>query len=664
MKQKKPNIYDSNMAIYFIVSLLFVAASCVLHLALGVAEAVILLLLFVYFRRTAQRRRERIEDYLENVADGIDSVEKASVLTAPVGMLVFRPDTMELLWNNERFREQATVRESLFGVRVTDIIPTFSARWLLEGKTECPDTVEVNGRLFRIYGSLSHPTGTKHGSGVLLATTYWVDITEIDALHSKIEKEHPVVGVIMIDNYEELTKAGTEASRSAVLAQIDEKLAEWVAGTNSILCRYDRNRYLLITTAEQYEKLAKTRFSVLDAVRGIVTGDGVAATLSIGIGKEAETFEALFSHATLSIDMALSRGGDQVVVRNKNDFEFYGGKNKTSEKRTKVKSRVMAHALGELILDASHIYVMGHKNADMDAIGAAAGICAIARKRGKEVNIVIDHDGGDAGLMIERLKALPEYADVFISGTDAFIQSQASALLVVVDTNRPDMVESEQLLDACNRVAVIDHHRRAANYIESAALNYHEPYASSASELVAELVQYLTEPGDLLHTEAEALLAGIILDTKNFTMRTGSRTFEAAAMLRRSGAETVHVHEMFQSTLPETIERYDIIRRAEIVFDNIAMAAIHAQIDRVSAAKAADELLALSGIEASFVLFEHNEGVNISARSLGKINVQLIMEQLGGGGNAATAGAQVRGKTPEEVMRLLAEAIDRYFGTK
>lgn len=662
MEQKRSNIYDSNMALYFVIVLLFAAASCFLNLALGVVEFVIILLLFFYFRRTAQRRRRRIQDYMENVADGIDTVEKASVLTAPVAMLVFRPDTMELLWSNERFREQLTVRESLFGVRVSDIVPTFSARWLLEGKTECPDTVEVNDRLFRVYGSLSRPTGTKRG--VLLATTYWVDITEIDALHSKIEKEHPVVGVIMIDNYEELTKAGTEASRSAVLAQIDEKLAEWVAGTNSILCRYDRNRYLFVTTAEQYAKLAKTRFSVLDAVRGIVAGDGVAATLSIGIGKEADTFEALFSHATLSIDMALSRGGDQVVVRNKNDFEFYGGKNKASEKRTKVKSRVMANALGELISDASQIYIMGHKNADMDAIGAAAGICAIARKRGKKANIVIDSDGGDAGQIIGKLKALPEYEDVFISGTDAFIQSQASALLVVVDTNRPDLVESEQLLDACNRVAVIDHHRRAANYIESAALNYHEPYASSASELVAELVQYLTEPNDLLRAEAEALLAGIILDTKNFTMRTGSRTFEAAAMLRRAGAETVNVHEMFRSTLPETIERYDIIRHAEIVFDNIVIAAIREQIDRVSAAKAADELLTLSGIRASFVLFEHDGGVIISARSSDKINVQLIMEQLGGGGNAATAGGQVEESTVDAVREQLLDVIAEYLKTE
>ena len=304
---------------------------------------------------------------------------------------------------------------------------------------------------------------------------------------------------------------------------------------------------------------------------------------------------------------------------------------------------------------------MGHKHADMDAVGAAAGICCIARKRGKKAQIVIDMEDNAAKAILKRLETLPEYKDAFISGSDAFIKAQAGALLVVVDTNRPDFVESEQLLDACNRVAVIDHHRRAASYIESAALNFHEPYASSASELVSELLQYLVESGDLLRAEAEALLAGIVLDTKNFTMRTGGRTFEAAALLRRAGADTADVQRLFQGSLSDMIERYDIIRHAELYRNDIAIAAVEDEIDRVTAAKAADELLTLRGVRASFVLFKHDTGVNLSARSLGEINVQLIMEKLGGGGNSTTAGGQVPDGTVDAVREQLIEAIDRYL---
>ena len=321
----------------------------------------------------------------------------------------------------------------------------------------------------------------------------------------------------------------------------------------------------------------------------------------------------------------------------------------------------MANALGELISDAGQIFVMGHAHADMDVVGAAAGICCIARKRGKKAQIVIDMEDNVAKPLLSKLAALPEYKDAFISGNDAFISAQPGALLVVVDTNRPDFVESEQLLDACNRVAVIDHHRRAANYIESAALNFHEPYASSASELVTELLQYLADPTDLLRAESEALLAGIVLDTKNFTMRTGGRTFEAAAFLRRAGADTSDVQRLFQSDLAGMIERYDIIRHAELVHGDIAVAAVEKEIDRVTAAKAADELLTLSGIHASFVLFKNGTGVNLSARSLGEINVQFIMEKLGGGGNSTTAGGQVADASVDEVRARLLNAIDEYM---
>lgn len=662
MPKQITKLTEPSMRLYFVLAALFVIATfCtpIPRIPLAIAEALAVLALYLRFRTVTRKRREAIRRYVDEVTDDMTSAGKASMLSAPVAMMVFRPDTQELLWSNESFRALTGVEETIFGNRVGEALPSFSWEWLLNGKSERPETVEVNGRRFRVYGSLSHPSGVRRGT--LLATTYWFDVTELETLRQENTDNRPVVGIVMVDNYEELTKAGTEASRSAMLARIDEKLGDWAKGTNGLLLRTDRNRYLLMTTQEGYRALIESKFSVLDIVREVVTEDGVAATLSIGIGKDAADFETLYRYATLSIEMALSRGGDQAVVKGELDFEFYGGKSHASEKRTKVKSRVMANALGELISDASQVFIMGHKHADMDAVGAAAGVACIARKRGKKARIVIDLNENSAGAVLARLRALPEYADAFISGSDAFIMAQAGALLVVVDTNRPDFVESEALLDACNRVAVIDHHRRAASYIESAALNFHEPYASSASELVTELLQYLVEPNSLLRAEAEALLAGMVLDTKNFTRRTGGRTFEAAAFLRRAGADTSDVQRMFQGGLDEMIERYNIIRHAELYRDDIAIAAVEEEIGRVTAAKATDELLTLQGVRASFVLFKHGSGVNLSARSLGEINVQLIMEKLGGGGNSTTAGAQVPDGTVDAVREQLIEAIDDYL---
>ena len=423
----------------------------------------------------------------------------------------------------------------------------------------------------------------------------------------------------------------------------------------------DRDRYLMVLDEARYEKFAAGRFSILDDVRAVQAGEGVYATLSIGVGREAADFEALYKNAGLALEMALSRGGDQAVVKDQMNFEFYGGRAKTTEKRTKVKSRVMANALGDLMDDTEHVYVMGHKYADMDTLGAAAGICAIARKRGKAARIVLDMENNSVGPMLRKLRALPEYKDVFIGGGDAFLRVQPDTLLVVVDTNRPESVESEPLLESCNRVAVIDHHRRSSSYIEKMALNFHEPYASSASELVTELLGYLLETGDLLKTEAEALLAGIVLDTKNFTNRTGGRTFEAAAYLRRAGADTQDVQRMFQSDLESMIDRYAIIRRAVLYREDLAIAAIDEPCERVTAAKAADELLTLSGVQASFVFYPKDDGVYISARSLGEVNVQVIVEALGGGGNSTSAGGQLPGVTVEQVCQKLQEAIDKYY---
>ena len=659
-KKKLSRLLEPGMRLYFIVMILFAAAAAVLRdYALAGVELVITAGLYLYFRRSNVHRRKEILKYIDSVSYNIDAATKDTMLNAPLPMVIFRPDSDEVIWSNDRFLRLTGERDHLFDTRLSVLVPGFSAKWLLEGKSECPEQVALGGRRYLVFGHLVH-TGEQGGQG-LLATTYWIDVTDFFALQRTYAESRPVVALLLLDNYDEVLKNAAENTRSVVLGEIGQKMGELTEQTNGLFAQLDRDRYLLIFEARHLPRLQEEKFPILDAVHSIPVPGGASVSLSIGIGKDAENFQELFQYASLSAEMALSRGGDQAVIKNRFTFEFYGGRTKELEKRTKVKSRVMANTLGELVADASKIFIMGHKNADLDCIGAAAGVFAIARKRGTPAYIIREANPAPADDMIERLAVLPEYAGRFLSPQDALVAADSSSLLVVVDTNRPEQVQSEELLLSCNKVAVIDHHRRAATYIANAALNFHEPYASSASELVTELLQYILEPADLLRAEAEALLAGIVLDTKHFIMRTGGRTFEAAAFLRRAGADPGEVRLFFQNDLAGTIARYDIIQNAKLCHGNIAVAQVDHPVNRVTAAQAADELLNIAGIEASFILFPSEDKVMISARSMGETNVQVILEQLGGGGNAASAGAQLSNRSITEVTRQLMTAIDQYF---
>ena len=659
MNERIRKLVRTNTVAYILLLLLFAAVTAKISLALAIGEVAAALAVWYISRRRSKVVQQQLHQYVERIAGGADTAKNSNMLFAPMPMMVFNPENDDVLWANDLFTDLPGVGKDIFESRVRDVVEGFETHWILEGKSEFPGLFTWNGRRYRIFGCLSRPEGTGH-MGVL-ATTYWMDVTDLEHMRTTLAETRPVVAIIMIDNYEDLMSACPEGKRSAVRAAVEEKMDQWRGGSGALLMKSDRDRYLMVLDEARYEKFAAGRFSILDDVRTVQAGEGVYATLSIGVGREAAEFEALYKNAGLALEMALSRGGDQAVVKDQMNFEFYGGRAKTTEKRTKVKSRVMANALGDLMDDTEHVYVMGHKYADMDTLGAAAGICAIARKRGKAARIVLDMENNSVGPMLRKLRALPEYKDVFIGGGDAFLRVQPDTLLVVVDTNRPESVESEPLLESCNRVAVIDHHRRSSSYIEKMALNFHEPYASSASELVTELLGYLLETGDLLKTEAEALLAGIVLDTKSFTNRTGGRTFEAAAYLRRAGADTQDVQRMFQSDLESMIDRYAIIRRAVLYREDLAIAAIDEPCERVTAAKAADELLTLSGVQASFVFYPKDDGVYISARSLGEVNVQVIVEALGGGGNSTSAGGQLPGVTVEQVCQKLQEAIDKYY---
>ncbi|MCB6501994.1 DHH family phosphoesterase [Colidextribacter sp. 210702-DFI.3.9] len=658
MNRKLARLFQPSFQLYFVCLVLFALISAFFSIPLAVVELAAILALAVYSRQHTNRCRREIARYLENVTGTVDTATKDTMANSPLPMIIFRPESDDIIWTNDRFLQLTGEREHLFDAKLSALIPGFDSRWLMEGKTECPTEVEYGSRRFLVFGHLVRTGGR---SGGFLATTYWVDVTEFSLIRERYQATRPVAAVLLLDNYDELMKNLTENQRSALVSEIDSRLDEWVAESGGMLRRYQRERYLFIFDEQYLAKFIENKFDILDAIHQVVNPSGINATLSIGVGKDGETYRELFQFANLSIDMALSRGGDQAVIRNKFTFEFYGGRSKETEKRTKVKSRVMANALSALVSDSSQVFIMGHRSPDNDCIGAAAGVCALCRKNGVPVHILKEAAPPPAQELIDRLSPLPEYQDCFLTAQEALLIADSRSLTVVVDTNRPDQVQAAELLESCNRVAVIDHHRRAATYIEGAALNYHEPYASSASEMVTELLQYIVEPNQILRSEAEALLAGIVLDTKNFTMRTGGRTFEAAAFLRRSGADTAEVKKLYQNDLADTVAKYALIQNAQLYRDHIALAVSPQPVNRIIAAQAADELLNIMGIDTSFVVAPDGDKVNLSARSMGDTNVQVILEKLGGGGNAAAAGGQVSGQSVDEVAQALKEAIDQYF---
>ena len=625
---------------------------------IAVAEVVVAVGLAVYLRMSSRKRSLKLLRYIESVTSSTESATKDTLLNFPLPVVIFSPNSGVILWSNGRFGQMVGGRERFFEVRLGDVLPAFQGKWLLEGKNECPELMTIGSRRFKVFGSLLHTTNEP---GNLLAAAYWVDITDYADRYDEFLSSRPTCAIIMLDNYDELLKNQPEKEKSALLSAVDDRISAWISESGGILCKYDRDRYLFLFEERHLKGYIEEKFSLLDSVRESVRAGGVNATISVGIGKDGKTFEESYRFAALGIEMALSRGGDQAVVKNRFNFEFYGGHSAEIEKRTKVKSRVMANAFGELVGDASAVFIMGHKAADLDSMGAAAGICCIARKRGKRAYIVSDLEANLAETLVSRLRQLPEYKSVFISAQDAILIADARSLLVVVDTNRPEQVESEALLQSVNHIAVIDHHRRAATYIENATLNFHEPYASSASELVTEMLQYLVDAADLLRIEAESLLAGIVLDTKSFAIRTGSRTFDAAAYLRRSGADTTDVKRLLQSDFDTTMAKYAIIRDARIYRTGIAIAYSEVAESRIIVAQAADELLNIAGIQASFVISQLGEEMFISARSIGNINVQVIMEKLGGGGNQSTAGVQLPRMSKAKVIENLTSAIDKYI---
>ena len=648
---------ETGVRLFFAACLLFALLTAIYNIWLCLAELVLILLLYLFFQTGISRRKKEVMAYLDHMTSGVDVASRRTLISSPLPIAIFRPDTDDIIWSNERFLHLTGDPDHLFETKLSALVPSFQSQWLLDGDHLSPEPVPVGDQLYLVFGNLVC-TG---GQDEFLATTYWVDVTEYARGAEQFDATRPVVGILQVDNYEDLNRGLEEGERSVIRTEINNRLAAWVDPAHGMLCRYDRDHYILLVEAGQFQDFYRRKFSILDEIRQVQSPNGVAATLSIGFGRNGASPRELHEFASLALDMALSRGGDQVVIRDGGEFLFFGGRSKETERRTKVKSRVVASAFSELLASTDQVIVMGHKYPDLDVLGAVAGVCAIARKKGVSIQAVRAPSPYPAEEQTRQLAALPEYQGIFVPPDEALHLAGPNTILVVVDTNRPEQTQVPELLDSGARIVVIDHHRRAASYIEKPALSFHDPYASSASELVAELVQYILDTGDLKRQEAEALLAGIVLDTKGFTMRTGSRTFETAAFLRKSGADTAQVNKFFQNDLRDTVTKFHIIQGAHTYRGSIALALTDRLVGRAIAGQAADELLNIAGIEASFVLFPEAGQAYLSARSNSDVNVQVISEMLGGGGNAATAGAQFPGKTPEEVLPLLKNAIDTYF---
>ena len=657
MNRKLGRLLEPGMEGYFIVMLLFAFAALVAgngYLALAELAATGILFALYYFKKI-QRRRE-LEAFIQSATNTLGNTDGGRT---PFPMALVRMGDGALIWGNDSFLSLSGFRERLYEQKITDLLPDFKMDWLGSGKREYPFDVTVNGRRYRIYGTALHADDSY---GTMLAALYFTDLTELYQIRDEYIRSRPVVSIILIDNYEELTKNLTESATSNLNASLNEAITAWAEDYHGLLRRMERNRYLLIFEKRDLQDAINNKFSILEQMHAVTNPSGLAASISFGLGVDGSTFEESYEFAALAVEMSLSRGGDQAVIKDRLNFTFYGGRSKEIDHRSKVRSRVTANSLMELIAKSGDVYIMGHKMADMDAVGAALGVCCLCRKQGKKAYIVIDQENNASEKLLEEVRAVPEYEGVLISGQDALLRCDRNSILIVVDTNRPDQVECQSLLEAISKVSVIDHHRRAADYISPVVVNFHEPYASSASELVTELLQYAVEKADVLPIESKGLLAGIFLDTKSFNVRSGERTFEAAAFLKRLGADTIEVKKLLQSDFATTVARYKIIQSAVPYRDEIAIVAMDHPITRPLAAKAADELLNITGFQASFVLYPDGEDrVVISARSIGEANVQVILEKLGGGGNAATAGAQIKDATMAQVLERLKKSIDNYY---
>lgn len=650
MKLLKP---DSKIYLWIIAIL--VMFLFMYNLFMGGVGVLLLIYLNVYNYRSNRTRNSRWQKYIENLSSDIDSAARYAILNMPLPLVLVDFDG-KITWYNSKFVDMLE-EGNLIGVHIDTLIDGLALEHLLEGESE--SEIKINEKRFQVLNNVVRLDDSQSRYILML---YFIDITEHDRLKETYADEKPIIAMVQVDNYDDVLGETKEERKPLVTVEIDTKLNLWASRMNAVVKRYQKDKYIILFESKYLENVEAKRFSILDEVREIDVGNKIAITLSIGVGVSGGSLSQIEENAFSALELALGRGGDQAVVRKKGNFEFYGGKTKAVEKRNRVKARIIAHGFRPLIDESSKVIIMGHKYPDMDSFGAAIGIYRAVISRGKDAYIVLNGVNEAIKSIYDVFKENATYR--FVTSDEARALVDYDTMLVVVDTHKPSFTEFPELIDLARRTVLFDHHRLGTEYIENTALRYLEPYASSTCELVTEILPYMGNQIAVEKLEAEALLAGITVDTKGFTYKTGVRTFEAASLLRRYGADSTAVKQLFKDELNTVVARSNLVRSAVLHYNDMAISVCSEIIPNIQliAAQAADELLNIRGINTSFVIGQSEEGVIfISGRSIGDTNVQVILEKLGGGGHMTTAGAQFKDLPIEEVKEKLLKAIEQYL---
>ncbi len=626
---------------------------------LGIIGFCILMYLIYHYRKTVSKKKEELRTYIENLSDNVDAATKNAILNIPFPLVII-DEKGSINWYNMLFFnifEGSYILEKNLNQFITGI----NLEKVLESGSEKYTNLNIRQNYYDLYCNRVDVQEKSESSHIIMV--YLVDKTEYMSIKNKAMEDKEVIAVLQVDNFEEVFKEVDDSSKPALVAGIDKTINTWASSNNASIQKYTNGEYIMHFPFKQLLAIQEKRFDILDSMREISAGNKIPVTLSIGVGLNGKNHLELQLFAKSAMDIALGRGGDQAVVKDNDKLSYYGGKTKAVEKRTKVKARVIAYALKQLIEQTEDIIIMGHEMPDLDCLGSALGIYRCCKNLNKNVKIILNRVNAGISNLYADLQEDEEYADVFINNQEALNLVTKKTLLIVVDVHRPSFTESKALLERVEKVVVVDHHRRGSEFIENAVITYIEPYASSTSELVTEILQYMFERTRIKQIEAEALLAGIFIDTKNFSFQTGVRTFEAAAFLRRVGADTTLTRQLFQDDMETFLTRAEVVKSAQTYKQNIAISIIPAEAKNPAlvAAQAADELLNIKGINASFVLSKINSDIFISGRSLGDINVQVVLEKLGGGGHLTVAGAQISEISIDAAITLVKSAVDEYL---
>ena len=609
--------------------------------------------------RIANFRKKEWNRYIETLSLDIDETTKKAIMNLPIPLCILEFDG-NISWYNKKFYDM-TESPDLLGENIDNIVKNINLRKVLNENKEMYTEVSYKDREYTVVYNVIKNEQNKQVKYLMML--YWIDKTDYLALTQKYEEEKNIIMLIQVDGYDEVLKSANEEKRPLISVELERILSGLETSLQAAVKRTAKDKYIVITNQKGLSKLQENKFAILDTIRDIDYGNTLPVTISIGVGRDGDSIYENIKLAAGALDLALGRGGDQAIVKTKDKFEFYGGKSKAVEKTTKVKSRLIGHALKEIVSQSETIYIMGHKYPDLDAMGAAVGIYDICKSLKKETYIVLDSVNESIDEFVSRLNKNQYYKDLFISKEDAIKNCTRDTLVVVVDTHRPSYTECEELLEISKKIAVIDHHRKGVESIQDTVLSFHEIYVSSTCEMVTEVAQYLEDDVKINKLTAEGLLAGISLDTKFFAFKTGVRTFEAASYLKKVGADTTEVKKLFRSNVEDFKTKAEIISNTRIIDNRICISYSKTQFENINVviAQAADELLTVKKIEASFVLGEKDGTIFISARSLGKINVHVLMEKLGGGGHMDIAGAQLEGVSIKEAYIKVHEIIEEYL---